>query len=263
LKKRDHLPELTLHPIGVVHSPFTDRVSAPRQPYAAKGTRGTIELLPGHDFEHALSDIETWDHIWVLFWFHLNEGWRPKVLPPRSRKRRGVFSTRAPHRPNPIGLSVVELESVEGLTLHVRSLDILDGTPVLDIKPYVPIADSIPTAKSGWLDPRDPEPAYEVRWSRLASEQTSWLETKHGIDLASPATRALSLGPQPHPYRRIRKIDDGLCLAVKDWRVHFRVEARTVTVDAITTGYRARDLASSRDPVVDIHRAFVSRFGDR
>jgi tRNA-Thr(GGU) m(6)t(6)A37 methyltransferase TsaA len=262
LTKHAHPPELVLRPIGVVHSPFTDRVSAPRQPYASKGTRGTIELLPGHDFEHALSDLETWDHIWVLFWFHLNEGWRPKVLPPRSKKRRGVFSTRAPHRPNPIGLSVVELESVDGLTLHVKNLDILDGTPVLDIKPYVPVADAIPTAKSGWLDPRDPEPAYEVRWSRLANEQKSWLEEKHGIDLAGPVVRALSLGPEPHPYRRIRKVGGALRLAVKDWRVDFHVDERVVTVDLIATGYRPRDLASSRDPAVDVHRSFVSRFGD-
>jgi tRNA-Thr(GGU) m(6)t(6)A37 methyltransferase TsaA len=260
LKKLSHPPSLVLQPIGVVHSPFTERAAAPRQPYASKGTRGTIELFPGHDFEHALSDLETWDHIWVLFWFHLNEGWRPKVLPPRSRKRRGVFSTRAPHRPNPIGLSVVELESVDGLTLHIRNLDILDGTPVIDIKPYVPVADAIPTAKSGWLDPRDPEPAFDVRWSRRANEQKVWLE-EHRIDLAGPVNRALSLGPQPHPYRRIRKIGDALCLAVKDWRVTFHVVERTVTVDSIATGYRARDLASSRDAVVDIHRSFVARFG--
>src|SRR6266851_5725324 len=129
--------EMVVRPIGFLRSPFGERVNAPRQPYAAKGVRGTIELLADRNFEHALSDLEAWDHIWVIFWFHLNESWRPKVLPPRSNKRRGVFSTRSAHRPNPIGLSVVELESIEGLTLHVRNLDILDGTPVLDIKPYV------------------------------------------------------------------------------------------------------------------------------
>jgi tRNA-Thr(GGU) m(6)t(6)A37 methyltransferase TsaA len=256
------VPELVVHPIGVVRSPFKDRVSAPRQPAADKGTRGTIELFAGHDFEHALSDLETWDHIWVLFWFHLNQGWRPKVLPPRSKKRRGVFSTRSPHRPNPIGLSVVTLESIDGLTLHVKNLDILDGTPVLDIKPYVPFADAIPDAKTGWLDPRDPAPAFDVGWTAVAEEQTRWLQQKHAIDLALPVTRALSLGPQPHPYRRIKKAGDRLCLAVKDWRVYFRIAGRAVTVQAIGTGYRARDLASSPDPAVDVHRAFVARFGE-
>jgi tRNA-Thr(GGU) m(6)t(6)A37 methyltransferase TsaA len=261
-KKTTPLPELVVRPIGVVHSPFKERASAPRQPYASKGTPGTIELFADQNFEHALSDLESWDHIWVLFWFHLNEGWRPKVLPPRSRKRRGVFSTRSPHRPNPIGLSVVELEGVEGLTLRVRNLDILDGTPVLDIKPYVPFADAIASAKTGWLDPRDPQPAFEVRWATLAEEQATWLRRTHAIDLTEPVTRALSIGPQPHPYRRIRRLKDGLCLAVKDWRIHFHVEAHTVTVDSIVTGYGVRDLASSQDPAVDIHRAFISQFGN-
>jgi tRNA-Thr(GGU) m(6)t(6)A37 methyltransferase TsaA len=261
-RKTRSIPDLIVRPIGVVHSPFVERVSAPRQPYAAKGTRGTIELFAHRNFEHALSDLESWDHIWVLFWFHLNEGWRPKVLPPRSRKRRGVFSTRSPHRPNPIGLSVVELESVEGLTLRVRNLDILDGTPVLDIKPYVPFADAISTAKTGWLDPRDPQPALAVTWSQLAEEQAGWLRDQHRVDLGPPVTSALALGPEPHPYRRIRKKGDGFILAVKDWRIHFHVARRTVTVDSIATGYRARDLASSPDRAVDVHRAFVARFGD-
>jgi len=262
VKKPKPFSELVVRPIGVVHSPFIERVSAPRQPYAAKGTRGTIELFADQNFEHALSDLESWDHIWVLFWFHLNEGWRPKVLPPRSRTRRGVFSTRSPHRPNPIGLSVLELESVEGLTLHVKDLDIVDGTPVLDIKPYVPFADAIPTAKSGWLDARDPQPAFDVVWSQLANEQARWLHDKHDVDLTSPVNRALALGPEPHPYRRIRKKGEAFVLAVKDWRIHFLVDARIVTVDSIATGYRARDLASSKDVAVDVHRAFVARFGD-
>src|SRR5882757_88927 len=127
------LDELVVRPIGFARTPFSDRASAPRQPSVAQGVRGTIELVPDARFEHALADLDAWDHIWVIFWFHLNEGWRPKVLPPRSKKRRGVFSTRSPHRPNPIGLSVVELEAIEGLTLKIRNVDLLDGTPVLDI----------------------------------------------------------------------------------------------------------------------------------
>jgi tRNA-Thr(GGU) m(6)t(6)A37 methyltransferase TsaA len=252
--------ELVLRPIGFVHSPFVERASAPRQPYASGGAEGTIELLPDPRFEHALSDLDAWDHIWVIFWFHLNEGWRPKVLPPRSRKRRGVFSTRAPHRPNPLGLSVLRLDAVEGLTLRVRDLDLLDGTPVLDIKPYVPFADAIPDANSGWFAP-DPGPRFDVAWTPVATEQARWLREKHDVELVAPVSRTLAIGPGPQPYRRIKRHGDGYRLAVKDWRIDFRVEGRAVTVDAIVTGYRARELAND-DPKLAAHRAFVARFGD-
>jgi tRNA-Thr(GGU) m(6)t(6)A37 methyltransferase TsaA len=134
----------------VVRTGLSSRVEAPRQPRAAGGAGGTIELYPGRNFEHALDDLQGWEYIWVIFWFHLNRSWRPKVLPPRSTSgRKGVFSTRSPHRPNPIGLSAVRLERVDGLTLHIRDVDMVDGTPVLDIKPYVPYADAHPGARSG------------------------------------------------------------------------------------------------------------------
>lgn len=253
-------PTLTLTPIGVIHTPFKTRLSAPRQPYAAAGVKGTIELLPGNNFDHALSDLEAWDHIWVLFWFHLNAGWRPKVLPPRSQnKRHGVFATRSPHRPSPIGLSVVRLERVDGLTLHVRDVDMVDGTPVLDIKPYVAVADAIPGAKSGWLAP-DPAPGFEVLWSALAAEQIAWLRSQHGVDLAPETTQILSIGPQPHPYRRIRREGDGLRLALHEWRVLFRVDERTVTVERIRTGYRPAQLGNADDPALRPHREFTARF---
>ena len=114
--------QLLLTPIGVVRSPFTEKMQAPRQPSAAQGTLGRVELRAGQDFEHALEDLQTFRYIWLLFWFDQAEGWRPKVLPPRSSKRRGLFATRAPHRPNPIGMSLVELTGIEGLRecLHGR-----------------------------------------------------------------------------------------------------------------------------------------------
>ena len=129
---------LTLTPIGILHCAQQTRVEAPRQPAAADELSGVIELLPSRNFEHALEDLAGWERVWVIFWFHHNAGWRPKVLPPRSQSgRKGVFSTRSPHRPNPLGLSALRLEEVDGLRLHVRGVDLLDGTPVLDIKPYV------------------------------------------------------------------------------------------------------------------------------
>jgi tRNA-Thr(GGU) m(6)t(6)A37 methyltransferase TsaA len=259
------LAPLSLVPIGVIRTPFRERVSAPRQTALAHDVRGTLVLDEGRNFEHALSDIEGWEYLWVLYWFHGNLGWRPKVLPPRSRRRRGVFATRAPHRPNPIGLSVVRLEKVHGLTLHVRGLDMLDGSPLLDIKPYVAYADAFPAAANGWLDgdqeaALDPLRGYEVQWSPLAARQASWLHGEQGIDLVSSVERVLRLGPEPHPYRRIRAEKDGMRLAIKDWRVQFRVEGTLIVVDSLSTGYRPRQLAGETDAKLAVHRRFVARF---
>jgi hypothetical protein len=209
-----------------------------------------------------------------LFFFHRNANWRPKVLPPRGSRRRGVLSTRSPYRPNPIGLSVLELIKVDGLNLHVRDVDMLDGSPVLDIKPYVPYTDSVAGAGSGWLEdetdrppheeiaPRsDPRPDYAVVFEKPAREQCDFLAAAFGLDLASPIERALALGPQPHAYRRIRAVRGGLRLAFKDWRAIFRVSGRSISVVSLGTGYRPRDLAAPGDPALEPHRAFVAHFG--
>jgi tRNA-Thr(GGU) m(6)t(6)A37 methyltransferase TsaA len=251
----------TFDPIGVVRSPYLERADAPRQPTAARGVAGSIELFAGRGFEDALEDVSDWEYVWVLFVFHRNveddRGWRPKVLPPRSTKKRGVFATRSPHRPNPIGMSVVRLAKIEGLTLHVTNVDLLDGTPVLDIKPYVPYADAYPDAKGGWLDDAEQERAWEVTFSAESREQLAWLSAA-GCELEAEITTALALGPQPHAYRRIRKDGDSLRLAFKEWRVRFHAEGRSVVVERIVTGYRPREIATGAAPA--IHAAFVTRF---
>ena len=280
------LPTLTLEPIGFIRTPYADRASAPRQPYASGEVEGTIELLPRRGFEHALDDLDEWRFIWVIFWFHLNRGWRPKVLPPRSAVRRGLFATRTPHRPNPLGISVLRLVSVEGLTIRVRGVDLIDGTPILDIKPYVPWADSIPDAGTGWFDapptldassqprpgaldakvqqrPSDPIDEYQVHFDAHAEAQLTWLRERHQIDLVPSLRRALALGPHPHPYRRIKPatdMPDTFVVAYKEWRARFRIEPespRTLTVFAVFTGYRPDALAGP-DPALDTHREFVA-----
>lgn len=253
--------ELKLQTIGFVHSPFPDRVSTPRQPYVAQDVEGTIELISGHNYEDALEDLSDWSHIWVLFWFHLNDGWKPKVLPPRSsEKKRGVFATRSPHRPNPIGISVMKLVRVEGLVVHVRGVDLIDGTPVFDIKPYVPFADAIPDASAGWIG-TDPAPAHEVIWEDAAREQAAWLRDTHGVDLFHPVERVLALGPQPHAYRRIKEEDGALRLAVNDWRIRFRSEEKRAIIENVRSGYRPIELFGKADPSLDVHRAFATKFG--
>lgn len=255
---------LLVEPIGFVRTDAVERVDAPRQPAAATDRRGRIELLPGRNFEHALDNLAEWPLIWVIFWFHLNAGWRPKVLPPRSTSgRKGVFATRAPHRPNPIGLSAVRLERVEGLTLHIRDVDMVDGTPVLDLKPYVAYSDAHPAATSGWLDPgrmpSDPGPDFEVRFDPLADAQAAWIESRTGFELSTRIRTTLALGPEPHPYRRIRRDPGGLTLAVKEWRVRFSVLDREIRVHAIRTGYRPTQLSEDGEPFAT-HRAFRLAF---
>ncbi|HSO32172.1 MAG TPA: tRNA (N6-threonylcarbamoyladenosine(37)-N6)-methyltransferase TrmO [Labilithrix sp.] len=253
-----------VRPIGFVRSPFVEKVEAPRQAVAAGGALGRIELLPEH--EHALEDLATFERLWVIFWFHqVPSGPSPsKVLPPRSDRKRGVFATRSPHRPNPIGLSAVRLERIEGRVVHIRDLDLIDGTPVLDLKPYVPYADAFPEANAGWLDTQaDPKPSWDVAFTELAEAQLAWLaEQGLGLDLRARIVEALGLGPQPHPYRRIKKSDAGdLVLAVKEWRARFVLDGRTMTVEAIFSGFRPRELASGAAPQLAVHRAFVTRFG--
>jgi len=259
---------LTLEPIGYLHNTLATKVEAARQPSAAAGATARIELLPGRNFEHALEDLASWELIWVIFWFHLNSGWRPKVLPPRSTTgRKGVFSTRSPHRPNPIGMSVVRLEKVEGLNLYIRDADMLDGTPVLDIKPYIAYTDAHPDAGTGWLQgangtdggqgqPADPLRAYSVQFDALAADQAAWIEVHTGLALRERIDSTLALGPEPHPYRRIRRLSEGMQLAVKEWRVRFTVTERKVRVLEIGSGFR--DAQIGADDSLQAHRDYLA-----
>jgi tRNA-Thr(GGU) m(6)t(6)A37 methyltransferase TsaA len=253
-------PPFVFEPIGVVRSPFDERAAAPRQASLARGVEGRIELFEGHGYEDALSGLAGWDYAWVIFVFHKNveqgRGWKPKVLPPRSDSRRGVFGTRSPHRPNPIGLSAVKIVRVDGLVVHVTDLDVLDGSPVLDLKPYVPYADAHPDARSGWLEPRDPLPAWQVAYDDAARAQLAWLAGR-GVDLQGAIDSALALGPRPHAYRRIRKSGDAMCLSLKEWRVDFSVCESALVVHGLRTGYRPREIARGL-PALEVHRALVA-----
>jgi len=142
--------KLSLKPIGFMHTAYKDKSAAPRQPgMATEDTVGEITLLSHHNFEQAVQDLDGFERIWIVFWFNQNKGWNPKVLPPRSRKKKGLFATRSPHRPNPIGISLCRLLKVEGLRIVVENPDLLDGTPILDIKPYIPGVEAFPDSRAG------------------------------------------------------------------------------------------------------------------
>ncbi|HEY1264085.1 MAG TPA: tRNA (N6-threonylcarbamoyladenosine(37)-N6)-methyltransferase TrmO [Terriglobales bacterium] len=138
----------TPRPIGYIRSPYTNTRDIPKGPGARHDAEGTLDILP--EFAAGLTDIEGFSHLMVLWMFHRSEGYELLGTPPVDNRPHGVFATRSPRRPNPIGLTTLELLGRDGPRLHVRGVDMLDGTPILDIKPYL---SSIPMEKlrRGWL----------------------------------------------------------------------------------------------------------------
>jgi tRNA-Thr(GGU) m(6)t(6)A37 methyltransferase TsaA len=153
------LGPFTMQPIGWVRSPYQRRFGTPQQASAVDSdSEATLELDPQRVPEAAVRDLAGVERLWVLSYLDRSGTWGALVRPPRGpRVRRSLFATRSPDRPNPIGLSAVQLLRVEGLILHVRGVDLLDGTPILDLKPYIPYADAFPESRAGWIDeiPRD------------------------------------------------------------------------------------------------------------
>lgn len=138
-----------VRPVAVMRSPFRVHVGTPRQPGVGTDRPGAIVVRQG--LQNLLRDLDGFSHVWAVFWCNYSYGWNDMVTPPRDTRKRGLFATRAPHRPNPIGISVLPLLRVERRVLHVGAHDILDGTPILDIKPYLAYADSVPDAREGWV----------------------------------------------------------------------------------------------------------------
>jgi tRNA-Thr(GGU) m(6)t(6)A37 methyltransferase TsaA len=144
--------DIKFTPIGIIHTPFAEQKGTPIQPHRGRGVKGTIEVFP--QYADGLADLDGFSHIYLLFHLHRSDGFNLRVIPYLDDTERGVFATRAPRRPNPIGLSIVRLVKVEGVTLYIEDLDILDGTPLLDIKPYVPHFDDAEEFRIGWLEGR-------------------------------------------------------------------------------------------------------------
>jgi tRNA-Thr(GGU) m(6)t(6)A37 methyltransferase TsaA len=137
-------------PIGMIHSPFADPQGMPIQPAGAASIKGTVEVF--RDFQAGLKDLDGFSHLILLYHFHRSRGFDLSVVPFMDTEPRGLFATRAPKRPNAIGLSIVRLDRIEGGVLHIGNVDIVDGTPLLDIKPYVPEFDAQTAVRTGWLE---------------------------------------------------------------------------------------------------------------
>ena len=241
-------PGLTLQPIGYIRSGKHVKFLARHQPDESEPEHTVLELLPGHSYDQALSDLAGFDRVWLIWWFHRNDTWRPLVQPPRGPvKKRGVFATRSPHRPNPLGITAVPLLEVRGRTLILGPSDLVDGTPVFDIKPYIPAYDAFPEASSGWtgeVDALYAAPAgYSVSLAPLASDQAAWLACEWDIDFLPRLREILAQDPTPHRTRRIKRHPGGTwMIGCGAWRGVFEVEGSSVTVTAIEPGYPAHFL---------------------
>ena len=259
-------------PIGTFFGDAVYKYDAPRQGRLFAGHPGRIELAPGNNYEMALRDLEGFERIWVIFQFHENEGWRPTTrppVPPKGKDRVGTFASRSPYRPNPIGLSCVRLLKIEGLTLFVDEADLLNGTPVLDIKPYIPMADAFPEAKAGWVEEQEGE-SWIVEMSETFAAQSRWIAEHSGFDLESFARVQLSRGNFSKDVfdssRRRLTIDETAkagVLAYRTFRIHFNYDDATnkVVLQQISSGYTNEELKNgAEDKYGDkqIHREFLS-----
>jgi tRNA-Thr(GGU) m(6)t(6)A37 methyltransferase TsaA len=226
----------TMTPIAVVHSCFTDKFGIPRQPGLVPAATAELELLPPGNRPEAVEGLAAFSHIWVLFLFHqaVARGWNPTVRPPRlgGNKRVGVFASRSPQRPNFIGSSVVRLEKIvtkgSGVILHVAGVDLLDQTPVLDIKPYVPYSDCVPEATCGYAP--EPRPALEIVFSPEARDFCRRYQEQTGRQLFALISQVLAQDPRPAYHEDDR--DYGMSLW--DLNIRFRFQQDTLVVKTIS-----------------------------
>ena len=251
--------------IGHIRSNLRYTQEAPRQGILTD-KRGVIELLPGRNFETALSDLEGVERIWIVFVFDRVNSWKPKVRPPfgGTDQKIGVFATRSPHRPNPIGITCAKLDGIRGLALDVSEIDLLDGTPVLDIKPYIPLADSFPDARTGWRD-KITENLLPVDFSERSLQKCTYILEHGGPDVAEFCR--VQLGTRDIDPKRLRLSGpdtEGIyTLAFRTWRIFFTREQKHISVSDICSGYLKKELLPTEpDPYQDkeLHRLFNARF---
>jgi len=220
----------TFEPIGLIRSCFTDKFGIPRQAGLVPAAHGRLVLHPPYDREEALQGLDGFSHLWIIFVFHdcIGAGWRPTVRPPRlgGRGKVGVFASRAPYRPNPIGISSVRFAGLardhDGLTLRLAGIDLLDGTPVLDIKPYVPYADSHPGADHGFAS-EPPGADWAIAFSDQAERQLRVADADGSRRLRQLIVQVLRQDPRPGYMDRYPE-RTGFCMRLYDLEIRWRLE---------------------------------------
>jgi tRNA (adenine37-N6)-methyltransferase len=233
--ENNNMPDYTFSPIGYIQTLREKKYEAPRQPDVGhQNITSVIELLPHCNYEQALDDIQGFERLWLLYVFHKNTHWKPKVRVPRGRTKRGVFATRAPYRPNNIGISCVRLLDIRGRHIIIADADILDGTPLLDIKPYIPYMDSFPLSRAGWVDELADVPVFNIQESPDVKIILDTCVSEDDSLLRMTIYDMLSNDPYPHPYRRIKYIDNNIfMLAVRYWRITYSIDENIITLQSI------------------------------
>ena len=190
----------TCQPLGYLATPLPDKFGIPRQPRLAPHASGVLRLLPPFDRAEAVRGLAAFSHIWLTFVFHETGGqWQPTVRPPRlgGNQRVGVFASRSPFRPNSLGLSLVELADIQtddGVVLTFKGVDLVDGTPILDIKPYIPFVESLPNARGGFVD--GPPPLLTVTFTPEAEQQLAIQQARYP-ELRALIVEVLAQDPRP------------------------------------------------------------------
>ena len=219
----------SVEPIGVIHSCFKDKFGVPRQPGLVSVANAWLELFVPYNRAEAFSGLDGFSHIWITFVFHhcLDQAARLSVRPPRlgGNRKVGVFASRSTHRPNPVGISVAELAGIEqdkgGLRLRLRGLDLVDGTPVLDIKPYVPYSDSVPEARADYA-PQAPVISFDVVFSAAAELQCE-THFQRWPELRQLIVEVLGLDPRP-AYLVGRSVEKAFAVRLYELDVRWRVK---------------------------------------
>lgn len=215
----------SLNPIGFVESHLKERYETPHQGVFGGDTNSVIKLEKNKNFEQALKDLEGFERIWVIYLFHLNDSWKPLVTPPRNDGNKvGVFASRSPHRPNGIGLSCVTLNRIEGLDIYISNSDILDGSPVLDIKPYLPWSDSFPESKTGWAKTGE-RIVYTLEFTEDALAICNRIFEEDGVNLAGYARVQLAFDPSDTTRKRVNQVStDEFGLTYRNWQIIYKID---------------------------------------
>lgn len=232
--------KLTHHAIGTLHSPYREKFAVPRQPGLVPSATAELEILAPYNDINAFNGLDEFSHLWLVFSFHKNkktdDSWNPTVRPPRlgGNKRVGVFATRSPNRPNSMGLSLVEYHGIiqrDGkLYLSLSNIDLVDGTPILDIKPYIPYADAIPEARAGFAQAA-PDISARVEFTEQAATQLEVLNNEYP-SLKQLIIEVLQQDPRP-AYKKTKSDDKIYAMHLSDFNIKWQCSLTATLVLSI------------------------------